>query len=491
LVLLIACNSSVVAVPQPEVEPVVDTVSVSVISRYNTALVTMGSQLSEATPRYRVDISTDSEFAEIARSYTSTSSEVFADDLEPTTTYYVRVAKETPAAEDPTATATFTTAEGNYPLSPPKVTLSVVDPDSIKATWKSSAKKANYELEFGDDPELSDPNVITSEKKSLTLDELKIGTEYFARVRAKDAETGKVISGWSPVASVETPDVIEIDAASYNILCYKCKRGKAPWESRRNALVENILSQSPDVLGIQEGAHTRTKEGVPQFADLVNRLGAPYATTSCGAQNAPVCSNVRSESHIIYNAEKLEVLEHGFVKLTGSKKHLAWAIFKEKATGKKFIFGSAHLTVGNSKKALRKSQAKQVANFIDNKAGKLSVVLVGDFNSNKNASDGNAPYQVMTSHGWVDPLGNTPGSRRPAASALVEKRIHTNYHTYNNFERKARHKSSLNGTNIDYIFVTKMRVLEYETVVNINSASKFIGTIPSDHNMIRTKLWIP
>jgi endonuclease/exonuclease/phosphatase family metal-dependent hydrolase len=179
------------------------------------------------------------------------------------------------------------------------------------------------------------------------------------------------------------------------------------------------------------------------------------------------------------------------VKLTGSKKYLAWAIFKEKATGKKFIFGSAHLIFGGSKKALRKRQAQQVANFIDDKAGKLPVVLVGDFNSNKKASDGNAPYQVMTAHGWIDPLGNTPRSKRPAASALVEKRINTNYNTFNNLERTARHKRIINGTNIDYIFVTKMRVPEYETVVNVNSASKFIGTIPSDHNMIRATLWIP
>ena len=54
-----------------------------------------------------------------------------------------------------------------------------------------------------------------------------------------------------------------------------------------------------------------------------------------------------------------------------------------------------------------------------------------------------------------------------------------------------RDSSYTNGTQLDFIFLTKMRVSEYEVVVNVDSSGHFVGRIPSDHNMIRATVWLP
>jgi hypothetical protein len=51
----------------------------------------------------------------------------------------------------------------------------------------------------------------------------------------------------------------------------------------------------------------------------------------------------------------------------------------------------------------------------------------------------------------------------------------------------------VNGINVDYVWVSKsVTTLEYETVVNISDATlKFVGPVPSDHNMLRASVLIP
>jgi hypothetical protein len=36
-----------------------------------------------------------------------------------------------------------------------------------------------------------------------------------------------------------------------------------------------------------------------------------------------------------------------------------------------------------------------------------------------------------------------------------------------------------------------MRVSEYEVVAKLDGSGRFVGTIPSDHNMIRATIYLP
>ena len=73
----------------------------------------------------------------------------------------------------------------------------------------------------------------------------------------------------------------------------------------------------------------------------------------------------------------------------------------------------------------------------------------------------------------------------------VEKRINTQYSSYNNSLPVARRSRGVNGSNPDYIFVSPMRVAEWETVVSVDAAGRFTSTPPSDHNLIRATVYLP
>ena len=75
----------------------------------------------------------------------------------------------------------------------------------------------------------------------------------------------------------------------------------------------------------------------------------------------------------------------------------------------------------------------------------------------------------------------------------MEKRINTHLDSFNNFGSRPSGSVShpLNGTYIDYIFSTPMRVLEYENVVDLDASGQFRGGAPSDHNMLRAVVGLP
>ena len=120
------------------------------------------------------------------------------------------------------------------------------------------------------------------------------------------------------------------------------------------------------------------------------------------------------------------------------------------------------------------------------------MIAVGDYASTKWEKWGNAPYDLMQDAGYLDPLGNAYRSQNSAPGAFVEKRINTSYASLNMYKRKARNfAGDVNGSNTDYIFVTRMRVAEYEVVVRVDSSGRFVGVIPSDHNLLRATVYLP
>ena len=119
------------------------------------------------------------------------------------------------------------------------------------------------------------------------------------------------------------------------------------------------------------------------------------------------------------------------------------------------------------------------------------MIALGDWNSSRFEKPSNGPYDVYVKAGFVDPLGGAYKTHKPK-HATVEHRIHTWLNSSNpDWKRKPPgHKSWVNGSYIDYILTTKMRVSEWETVARL-SKKKFRGVIPSDHNMVRATVWLP
>jgi len=93
---------------------------------------------------------------------------------------------------------------------------------------------------------------------------------------------------------------------------------------------------------------------------------------------------------------------------------------------------------------------------------------------------------AFTRGGMVDPLDNLRAGWEAGANAIAEKLVDVEYNSANKWERVAPRTKFDVGTNVDYVLVSKgVRVSHYQTVVDVDSDGRFIGTIPSDHNQIK------
>ncbi len=471
-----------VSLPVPE--------QVTIGPRSDLAVITWRSPQAAG---WLVEVSPEHSFRN-PRTVTTSSTIAVVSDLEPATTYYARVrALGVDSNGEPSGSVVFTTKALPYAAAPPALKVKADTTTSVVAQWPENPVAADYEVQYSNEPTLREAKTATSADAKQRLKKLNRDTTYYVRVRAVD-EAGRPVSDWSEVVEETTPDQLPLRVASWNVLCANCSKGKASWASRRSAVVATIKDQDPDVLGVQEASQGRIAGGGSQYMDLVNRLGAPYEITDA---NRGASLAVR----IIYNSERVELLEKGssFLPKGASRRAATWAIFRQKATGEKFFFLSTHFEPKNDKKGsrtnynTRRRQANAVVDIIRrNNPDDLPVIAVGDYNSTKWERPSNGPYDIMEAAGYLDPLGNDYRSRRSAPSAFVEKRINTSYASYNMYNRKARNfPGQLTGSNPDYIFVTPMRVSEYESVVNLDSSGRWVGTIPSDHNMIRATVWLP
>jgi endonuclease/exonuclease/phosphatase family metal-dependent hydrolase len=280
-------------------------------------------------------------------------------------------------------------------------------------------------------------------------------------------------------------------------------------------VVSSILKQKPDVAGIQEASQGWLISGgekidLSQFEDLRNRLrngGTPYEVTNPHRNNCVNSKTPRNCKYqdrgaskgtkIFYNTNTVKMLSQGSQKLPQcggcNERYVAWAIFEQKSTGQEFFFAETHIEAGSGYYSLRKAQTEAMMREVELRwPRRMPAFVMGDLNSTRYATPTNAPYDEIVSHGFVDPLGHTYKSPRVSSKATAEKRIRAHYNSHNNFLRTVPHfQPNENGSNLDYIFTTPMRTLEWETVLDLDSSGKLQGTIPSDHNMLRATVLLP
>ncbi|MGC3994801.1 MAG: hypothetical protein QM779_11925 [Propionicimonas sp.] len=486
LLLLIGIGPSPVALADPVMSPPPSSLRVS--QRSTMAAVTWPA-VAGATG-YAVDYDSDPTFAAAGRVTTSETVAVITG-LSPDTTYFVRLASwdaATGAVGSWGASVSFTTGEPEYAVPAPVAALAAESSTSISASWAKVdgvAGEVRYQTAVGTELGNLTPGAV-QKKRTATFDNLDRETKYYVSVRATDA-AGTPVTAWSSPSVLETPESMPLRVGTYNILCSNCSKGKAPWSARRGPMVTAIRDQDMDVLGVQEASIGGIPGGGTQYMDLINRLGKPYKLTEYRR-------NVSPDNRIIYNSDRVTLVKQGVIRLPASKRYLAWAIFTQKSTGKKFLFTNTHLDPRNTRagRAADKAQSRAIVAAIARLKHGLPVIAVGDYASTKWENGGNAAYDIMQAGGYKDPLGNAARSRGSAPGAFVENRIHTSYASLNMYKRKARNfPGSVNGSNTDYIFVSPMRVSEYEVVVKIDSSGNFIGVIPSDHNLLRATVYLP
>lgn len=496
--------------------PVLGMVSTTGVSLHWTAVW--------GAPRYLVKYS-------ISRSWTSpkyvrtTRPEAELSGLKAGTTYYVKVAVTRTTGTKlsgygATRSVTTRTKASRYVmLTPGGFTSAGRDADSVTLTWRARSGAASYQVKYATNSSLSGARYVSTHSTSLTVGALKKGTSYWFKLRTKSSK-GAATSTFSTALKVTTTSgaaFAPLRVASYNILCANCS-SDYPWSTRRKPLVSAIKAQNLDVLGVQEasqgltvGADGRSKA---QFDDLLALLGDDYAITNsyrynCEKSTSPNNCTVKyrgasADVRIIYNSDRVQLLRQGSLQFDAqdpahTKRFMAWAELRQRTTGKRFLVANTHLDPYDDAAGstfhydLRAAQTRELVAEVKRKnSSGLPVVIVGDFKSSKYASPRNAPYEVVTRAGFVDPLGNVPDSSVPARTATVERRIGTEYNTKNNLLSSPPRSVYLNGSVIDYIYADdRVRVAEWQTVVDVNAAGRFAAKPPSDHNMVRVTLYLP
>jgi endonuclease/exonuclease/phosphatase family metal-dependent hydrolase len=491
--------------------------------------VALSWQALAKAPRYRLQYSTSSAMTSpvYQRSYGTTAT---VASLTASTTYYVKIRAITDSGASLSpyskAVTVRTAAQPATPAAPAGLRASGVTQTSMTLSWQAAPAAPRYRIQYSTSASMADAVYQRSYETTTTTGSLTPDTTYYVRVRTI-TDSGTNLSPYSSAISLRTaakPVIAPVPAASsaplrvgsYNIKCANCAGTAAnelPWSGRRDAVAAAIKAQHLDVIGIQEASQGWLKDAsgqsidLSQFEDLANRLGGTWTLANnqrnnCVKSTTPSNCEYKDQgasqgTRILYDAASVEMVSSGSKLLpsqdsTGNARYLAWAVLKQRSTGLEFFFADSHLEPGADKYAMRQEQAKAaVATIKARNTGNLPVIAVGDFNSSRFADPTNAPYDAYIQAGFVDPLGGAYNSTK-AVNAPVEHRINTWLNSFNDFVRVAKgNRSWDNGSYIDYMLTTPMRISEWETVANLDSNGNFVGTIPSDHNMVRMTVYLP
>ena len=419
---------------------------------------------------------------------------------------------------------------------PSDLVVSKIQPTSMTLSWDKVAKAPAYKVKYSRSKSMSDPTYVRTTATSATLPGLKAGTAYYVKVRTTKA-SGASLSGYSEVVKATTAAIVqdpppvtggsaEMRVASYNVTCDKCFDGQPNelhWSGRRDAVAAAIKAQDLDVVGVQEASQGWLKDSdgdkidLSQFEDLRNALGGSWTLTdsdrnNCERSKSPNNCDYKDQGasdgdRILFDASKVTMLEAGSKLLPNvgdnNDRYVAWARLKQRSTGKQFMYASTHLEPAKDSGTAgplyenRRDQAEVVAETVaKHNPEHLPAFIVGDMNSSRFSHDyspTNAPYDVFTKAGYVDPLGGAWRTTSTAPGALVQHRVNTWLNSFNGFDRTVTRRSGwINGSYIDYIMVSKgVQVPEWETVANRGSDGNLVGIIPSDHNMIRATVVLP
>lgn len=499
----------------------------SVVSTTDTSLKLSWNAVKGA-PRYRIQYATSSSMAGATyRRFTSTSAEI--SGLKANTRYYVKVRVITAdggnlSSYSPAVSAT--TAVGYS--APTGLRVTARSANSVGLSWGSRGTGVRYRVQYATKSSMSGAGYVRFSATSGTVQGLKSAAAYWFKVRVI-TEGGDNLSSYSKAVKTSTaakkptgpaPAGSTLRVGSFNVKCANCvgtQPNERTWYDRRDDVARTVVAQHLDVLGVQEASQGWLKDSnggetidLSQFEDLRDRLGGTWELANsrrnnCVKSKSPTgCvyadQGASKGTKILYDRNRVDLVSNGSKRLASAspsaERYLAWAVFRQRSTGKKFFFADAHLEP-NQDWDLHVTEATEVAQEIGKRnTGKLPTMLVGDMNSHKNTVPSNGVYDVIVDkYGYVDPLGNRQGSKTDTPGATVEHRINTWLNSYNNFTQTPYplyYGRRPNGTYIDYIFTSPgVRVPEWETVATLDENHNYVGPQPSDHNLIRASVVLP
>lgn len=218
---------------------------------------------------------------------------------------------------------------------------------------------------------------------------------------------------------------------SYNIRNCVDDKGEYAWENRRDALIKQINTLSPDLLGCQEVYHR-------QLTDILGGVSG-YSYTGIGRDDGRQAGEY---SPIFYKTERFELTGNGNFWLceTPDRPVKGWdascirictyALLTDKTNGNGFAYYNTHLDCDGQTAIL--NGAKLI--YEHAKTKHLPTFITGDFNTHEHT----AAYDVFAKNGYCD------------SKYIADKSMsYGTYHAYGHF------KDIATRSPIDYIFFTE------------------------------------
>ncbi len=391
---------------------------------------------------------------------------------------------------------------------------------SIHLDWDYVPHASGYRVRYATVSSMSGAKTVSFRYSSGNIRGLEPDTKYWFRVAvAANRGTGAIQSGYTPspypsgrtpAAAVAPPSTgaYDLDVASYNlsVIMGDSSTVHEPWAARRTKVAQQLLGiapvdqpgPSPDVIAVQEADTSRKfSDGVTtQYTDLVKELNT-YAT---GRDHYSAIAGTAAATHLVYNDATLTLVRAGALKwdaqesVVDGARYMFWGIFETKATGDRFFFSSSHLETASE--AIRRQQWQQLIRDVPTMAGGLPIILGGDFNSPRKASNPTAGVMLpqMYAAGFGDVLGQNGPEMVHVAGNRTKQIVRGNVFSLNKWVRKLNHYASTNdiGQSIDYLFATNSLVVKrWQMVVDDANDYSLDGTIASDHNLIKATVTLP
>lgn len=410
--------------------------------------------------------------------------------------------------------ATFKTPTGLKAV--PEKTTST----SFHLDWNPVSGASGYRVKYATNSSMTGATNLSVRYSSANLRNLQPNTRYWFRVAvASNFGTGTTQSGYTPApypsawtkvaaTTAPVPGSYDLDVASFNlsVILGDSSTVHEPWSARRAKVARELLGQepvdqpspSPDVIALQEADTSRKfADGVTtQYTDLVHALNT-YAT---GADHYSAIAGTAAATHLVYNDATLSLVRGGALKwdaqesIRDGARYMFWGIFETKATGDRFFFSSSHLETASE--TVRRQQWQQLIRDVPTMAGGLPIVLGGDFNSPRKATNPTAGVMLplMYDAGFGDVLGQNGPAMVHVVGNRAREVVRGNIFSLNKWKRNLGHYPSTNdiGQSIDYLFATNSLVVKrWQMVVDDAKDYTLDGTIPSDHNLIKATITLP
>lgn len=499
----------------------------------------------QSAARYRVRYSTSSTMSNASYAYTTTP-RADLTGLSSSRDYHVQVRALRADGSDLTSYSSTlratTRSSGSYSvLNPAGFTVGpepTMPAEALGFSWQTRGSAYNYRVRASKKSDMSSAQYLRVTDVAGALAGLTPGTVRYVQV-AVASSSWATISDYTPARKATTlkadvpaptgPHPLRV--ASYNVACYLCGSDtgyERPWYERKASVAKVIRDAKADVIGIQEASQGAVKDpdtgvSTPQFLQLRDAVGSTFRLTNEYRYNCERSTSANNCTHvdrgasqgtrILYNHQRVRLLAQGSRRLTeinasDNDRYVAWATFEQLSSGKRFFFADTHLEGQDDPSGsavmpyheLRRTQAQEVlATIRARNTANLPVVLVGDLNSSRWSNPSNVPYDVFLAGGLVDHLGAAYKTTHSQPGADVEHRVRNSYSTFNDYKPIAPRNSYVNGTMIDYVLTSPMRMTEHENVVSVDPATGgFVPVIegssvliPSDHNLLRATVHLP